>query len=227
MRNFNLNQSAVELYQKIYDIVKSYTSKYDINDNKLIRYTIKPLGEKDSGEWNVCYKLRRYSVTNLNYKKLAEGPQEDNEEYILSENEDTENFRILLEDTVKQYQKELCVDTLNEVNFPYYLITHINLYPEIKKFRLIKNILSRMPYHIDSSKYTIIQHNVKGIMIENKLVKNSIQEAVIFPGHIRHKVEIGRDERLSVSTFIFEKGTDLNNDRLKHEVERDKKYIIK
>lgn len=225
LKNFSASDNTVKLYYKLYDTVKKYTQKYDIKDDKLIRYIIKPLGDKDSGVWNVCYKLRRYSITGLNIKKLAEAPSEDNEEYTLPENIDTFRFRTDIDSLIKEYQKELNLD--NIIEFPYYVVTHMNLYVEIKNFRLIKDILSRMPYHIDSSRYTMVQQNVKGIVIDETRVNNNVDEIVMFPGNVKHKVEIGYDERFSVSTFIFEEGTDGYNARLQHEVERDKKFIIK
>jgi len=226
-----LTPTAVELYEKIYKLILKYVDAYGIVDDRLIRYTIKQIDIenkiKDSQEWNVCYKLRKYPINKINYKNLTLSPEEDNEEYTLKENQNTIHFRSELNKLIIDYTNELNLKFVLESNLKFYTACHMNLYMKTQNFRLVKNFLSRMPFHIDSSKYTLIQQNVKGLIVEDTRSIAGINQLSKFLGKLKHKVELGYDERFSISTFVFEIGTDNENDRLKHEVERDSKFIIK
>lgn len=172
-----ISNECVNAYKNVYVTFKKILEKYIVNDNNFLRYSYQG---KD-----ILYYFYR---TN-------ENSTEDECKSVVLTNDNKNLIQI-------------CLDYINLLNIDskYHTTFHINYYPK-NSFNYMKNPkLNRMPFHKDSSKYTIVHQSENGIFIKNyPRIHNSLNEVIMFKGEMEHKVEMNNKERFSFSTFIFEK----------------------
>lgn len=170
-----VSEQCVEIYNNVFSSFLLLIEKYKNEKDNFLRYSF-------HGE-NKLYYFYASDENNSEQQSFSVKLKNDYHDVV---------------NNVIQYQKLLDIDKKHRITF------HINYYP-VNNFNYIKNSkLNRMPFHQDSSKFTMVHQNEKGIFIKNHpRIHSTINEIVMFRGEMEHKVEMSNKERFSLSTFIF------------------------
>lgn len=185
-------------FNKINSLFKKIINEVEISDKNILRYSFK-------GDNNyILYALRNWSedVLKVNSNIKTDNNEESIYNIFMHERELRE-----LNDCVIDYQNYIDNQIIkNNINFEMYkLSSHLNYYPYNNIFKIPNDTYySRMPYHIDSSEYTIVHQNQKGLKIKNhpRIISNE-NKIIFFDSKLEHRIELYHKERFSISTFIF------------------------
>jgi len=193
---YDCNFKNVNYFKKILNKFKNIIN--NSISQKIIRYTY------TGNEFK--YIIYNWSIEHIKIKNSYKNIKNENSEYVFPVLDSDKND---LDSLILEYQNEFKNNNLFQNHFDannVIINSHLNFYPFNKNFRIAHDTYySRMPYHVDSSKYTIIHQNQKGFQLKNKsrILMNE-NRILLFDSKLEHRVELNDKERFSISTFIFE-----------------------
>jgi len=181
-----------EILNKFKDIVHNKNEYHNI-----IRYSYTGTEFK--------YIIHNWTLEHIKIKNSHENIKKENSEYLFDVlTEDKNNLDLLIIKYQNEFKHCNLFENFFDINSAE-ISSHLNFYPYNKNFRIAHDTYySRMPYHIDTSKYTIIHQNQKGFQLKNKSrIMMSENRILLFDSKLEHRIELNDKERFSISTFIF------------------------
>lgn len=196
--NVDANEDIIQKYYDVYTYFKSIINQLEIINSNIIRYSFK----KDCV---INYVERKWDIDAIKIKNAVKTNVTEEEEFEINI---SKVFSDQLIKMITSYHESIYeLKTISNINLNIFKpSTHLNYYLENSSFKIPHyTYYSRMPYHSDSSTYTIIQQNTKGIHLKNNpRILNDVSKLLIFDSNLKHRVELYDKERFSISTFLFE-----------------------
>lgn len=196
--NVDATTDIIQKYYDVYNYFKSIINQIQIKNSNIIRYSFKK-------DYVVNYVERKWDIAAIQIKNAIKTNVTEEEEFEIKISKMHSDR--LIEKITSYHESIYELKTISNIDLNAFKpSSHLNYYLENNSFKIPHyTYYSRMPYHSDSSTYTIIQQNTKGIHLKNNpRILNDVSKLLVFDSNLKHRVELYDKERFSISTFLFE-----------------------